>query len=51
MNDRTYIYDIVIGPNQNDDSIKPISILNDFINSNDSKNKVLQSLPNFITTY
>jgi len=37
MNNRSYIYDVVIAPDRNDDSVRPIDLLNNFIASTSAK--------------
>jgi hypothetical protein len=51
MNNRQYVYDIVIGPNAVDDTIRPIDLLQNFTSSNDQLRKMSAFLPTFISTY
>ena len=51
MNNRQYVYDIVIGPNAVDDTIRHIDLLQNFTSSNDQLRKMSAFLPTFISTY
>ena len=51
MNNRQYVYDIVIGPNAVDDTIRPIDLLQNFTSSNVQLRKMSAFLPTFISTY
>lgn len=51
MNTRQYVYDVIIGPNSQDDSIRPIDLVNEFSISNDQLKKMAVFLPTFISTY
>jgi hypothetical protein len=48
MNNRTYVYEVAIGPDQNDDSIKPIYLLNNFAVSQTLRLMLNQFVPSFI---
>ena len=51
MNERKYTYDIIVGPNPLDDSITPITLLDDFVASTDQKNKMKKFLSEFDENY
>lgn len=51
MNVRQFVFDIVIGPNPKDDSVKPLDLLNQFKSSDDSMKKMKNFLPSFVSTY
>lgn len=40
MNTRQYVYEIVIGPNNQDDTIRVIDQLNEFVVSTDQQKKM-----------
>ena len=44
MNQRRYIYQILLGPNTKDDSIKPIETFRNFINSKDTLQQKMKLL-------
>ena len=41
MNDRYYVYDIVLAPNPSDDSVDAVETLEDFASSSDLKEKII----------
>lgn len=43
MNNRTYVYEIVVAPDTSDDSTKPIDLLNAFV-KNTTQQSMLASL-------
>lgn len=45
MNNRSYIYEIVVAPDADDDSTSPISLLNNFIGSDSQKYMLSQLIP------
>ena len=51
MNVRQYVYEIVLGPNSEDDSVTSIDTLDQFKNSDDQIKKMKNFLPSFVTTY
>jgi hypothetical protein len=51
MNSRTYVYEVVVAPDTEDDSKKPIDLLNDFVDSDDDQYKLKTSMPEFLTSY
>lgn len=51
MNTRNYIYDVVVAPDRNDDTIRPIDLLNGFIASSSSKAMLKEFIPEFILPY
>lgn len=51
MNSRRYIYEILLGPNRKDDSVKPIDTFNDFISSTYYQQKLKALIPTLDLTY
>jgi len=51
MNNRYYIYETIIAPNPQDDSISPISLLNTFKSDSNAKALLLSFIPQFISSY
>lgn len=51
MNSRSYVYDVILGPNQKDDSVKPLDTLNQFIASTYQIQMLLGFVPQLITAY
>jgi hypothetical protein len=51
MNNRTYVYEIVVAPDTTDDSVKPISLLNAFVKSASQKAMLSSFVPDYISTY
>ena len=51
MNIRQYIYNIVIGPNPLDDTISPLSLLDDFVEDEEQHDKIEEFLPDFDRSY
>lgn len=51
MNKRLYIYDILVAPNPNDDSTRPVNLLKGFNEDANAKNMLLEFVPQFLKTY
>jgi len=51
MNNRYYIYDTIIAPNPEDDSIAPIDQLSSFNSNSNAKALLLTFIPQFIPSY
>ena len=51
MNSRTYVYEVVVAPDTEDDSKKPIDLLNDFVASADDKYKLFTFIGDYVTSY
>ena len=51
MNSRQYIYDIVIGPNPLDDTIKPLDLLDEFVEDEEQHDRIEEFLPDFDRSY
>lgn len=51
MNSRTYVYEVVIAPDTEDDSKKPIELLSDFIASTNDKYRLSTFIPEYIVSY
>jgi hypothetical protein len=51
MNNRSYVYEVVVAPDTTDDSITPLDLLNSFIASRSEISMLLQLIPQYVTTY
>jgi hypothetical protein len=51
MNNRTYVYEIVVAPDVNDNTVRPIDLLNTFLKSTSQQAMLLSFVPQYITTY
>ena len=51
MKKRYYIYDTLVAPNRNDDSVKPIDLLRTFKNDQSAQEYLLGFIPEYISTY
>lgn len=51
MNNRSFVYEVVVAPDTSDDSSKPLDLLNSFVQSASSKAMLLELVPQYITTY
>ncbi len=51
MNSRTYVYEVVIAPDTEDDSKKPIELLIDFIDSTNDKYRLFTFIPEYLISY
>lgn len=51
MNKRSYVYEIVVGPDQKNDITSPLFTLNSFIASSDQRIMLLGFVPQFINSY
>lgn len=51
MNTRIYVYEIVVAPDVDDDSVKPIDLLNTYTKDNAQRDMLLSFVPDYITFY
>ena len=51
MKERAYIYDTLIAPNRNDDSVRPVDLLKTFKNDQSAKDDLKSLVPEYIQTY
>lgn len=51
MNERYYVYDIVLAPNPSDDSVSAFNTLEELGTSTDLQEKLAEFLPDFDLTY
>lgn len=51
MNSRTYVYEVVVAPNSEDDSKKPIDLLNDFAASTNDRYRLSTFIPEYLISY
>lgn len=51
MNSRAYVYEVVVAPDTEDDSKKPIDLLNDFVASTTDKYRLSTFVPQYFISY
>ena len=51
MNTRIYVYEIVVAPDIEDDSIRPIDLLNTYTQDSAQRDMLLSFVPDYITSY